>query len=532
MPSVSGLGPPAARPDTDNPRSPRTATGAGGPAVGAAVAETHSGVVFFLGDRAYKLKKPVSFGFLDFTSVAARKRACDREVELNRRLSPDVYLGVLDVAGPDGAICDHLVAMRRLPASRRLATLVTAGSDVGPELRRLARLVAGFHARAERSRTIDASSSGPALLERWEATVGEATALADRILERDRLEHVATLGRRYLAGRFDLLADRIAAGRICDGHGDLLAEDIFCLDDGPRVLDCLEFDDRLRYGDVLADVAFCAMDLEHLGAPDAAATFLALYRELGGDTWPASLADFYVASRALVRAAVRGLRADQGEAGAADEARRHLVQAESHLERGRVRLVVVGGAPGTGKSTVAARVADALGAVVLRSDELRKQRAGLDVVEPGPVGGVGGLYRSSVTDATYSELLDEARSCLGRGLSVVLDATFRDPRWRARARTVAATTVADLDEVRCTAPPDVVAARVAGRAGEPGNVSDATDKVAFEIAASEPPWPSATSLDTSRRPEEVEAAVRAIVGGPGAPGRAGRAAAAAVARAS
>ncbi len=513
MLSVPGLGPPAARPGTDEPPSPGATPATGDAAAAAAIAETHSGVVFFLGDRAYKLKKRVAFGFLDFTTVEARRRACQREVVLNRRLAPDVYLGVLDVVGPDGTPCDHLVAMRRLPAARRLSTLVATGSDVDAELRRLARVMADFHSRAGRSREVDASSTGPALLERWDATLREAMPLAGRVLERARLEHVATLGRRYLAGRFELLAERIAGGRICDGHGDLLAEDVFCLDDGPRVLDCLEFDDQLRYGDVVADVAFCAMDLEHLGAPDAAAAFLAHYRELSGDTWPDSLADFYVASRALVRATVKGLRADQGEDGAADQARRHLAQAESHLERGRVRLVVVGGAPGTGKSTVAAELADTLGAIVLRSDELRKQRAGLDIVEPGPVGGEGGLYRSSVTDSTYSQLLDEARSCLTRGLSVVLDATFRDPRWRARARTVAATAVVDLDEVRCTAPPGVVALRVARRASEPGNVSDATDAVALQLAASEPPWPSATTLDTSRRPEEVVAVVRAITTG-------------------
>jgi aminoglycoside phosphotransferase family enzyme/predicted kinase len=511
--SVSGLGPPAVRPDTDAPRSPGTGTLAGDPEPGAAVTETHSAVVLFVGDRAYKLKKRVAFGFLDFTTVEGRGQACEREVALNRRLAPDVYLGVLDIVGSDGVVCDHLVAMRRLPAARRLSTLVTSGSDVGPELRRLARVMADFHARAERSPAIDVSGTGPVLLERWEASLREATPLAGRFLERDRLDRVATLGRRYLAGRFELLAERVAAGRTCDGHGDLLAEDIFCLDDGPRVLDCLEFDDKLRYGDVAADVAFCAMDLEHLGAPDAATAFLAHYRELSGDSWPSSLTDFYVGSRALVRATVRALRAEQGEGGAVDEARRHLAQAESHLERGRVRLVVVGGAPGTGKSTVAAELGDALGAVVLRSDELRKQRAGLDIVDAGPVGDEGGLYRSTVTDSTYSQLLDEARSCLEHGLSVVLDATFRDPRWRARARTVAVTTVADLDEVRCTAPPGVVAARVARRAGDPGNVSDATDAVALELAASEPPWPSATTLDTSRRPVEVEAAVRAIATG-------------------
>ena len=510
MVSVSNLAPPVGA-GTGDPRDAYLDLGGG--AARPEVAETHSAVVFFVGDRAYKLKKRVSLGFLDFTTVEGRRRACEREVELNRRLAPDVYLGVLDIVGNDGVVCDHLVAMRRLPVDRRLSTLVTRGSKVGPELRRLARVMADFHSRAERSREVDSSSTGPTLLARWETSLHEAALQAGTVLEHDRLERVAALGRRYLAGRFDLLAERIARGRICDGHGDLLAEDIFCLDDGPRVLDCLEFDDRLRYGDVVADMAFCAMDLEHLGAPEAARELLAHYRELSGDTWPSSLADFYLAARAVVRATVRAIRASQGEPSAADEAQRHLAQAEAHLQRGRVRLVVVGGAPGTGKSTVATELASAIDAVVLRSDELRKQQAGLDVIEPGPVGGNGNLYLSSVTDSTYAQLLDEARSCLERGLSVVLDATFRDPLWRARARAVAVATVADLDEVRCTAPPDVVAARVASRTRQVGNISDATSTVALQIAATEPPWPSAMNLDTSRPPEDVAAMVRAIAAG-------------------
>ena len=145
------------------------------------------------------------------------------------------------------------------------------------------------------------------------------------------------------------------AGRARDGHGDLLADDIFLLDDGPRVLDCLEFDDALRLDDVLADVAFLAMDLERLGRPDLAERFLAAYRAASGDTWPSSLAHHHIAYRAQVRAKVSAIRAEQGVPDSADKAQALLRLALAHLEAGRVRLVLVGGLPGTGKSTARSR---------------------------------------------------------------------------------------------------------------------------------------------------------------------------------
>src|SRR5690606_13545776 len=186
--------------------------------------------------------------------------------------------------------------------------------------------------------------------------------------------------RRRRSGR------RVAAGRACDGHGDLLADDVFCLDDGPQVLDCLEFDDALRYEDVLADVAFMAMDLERLGRADLAEHFLDAYRRAAGEDWPASLAHHHIAYRAQVRAKVTAIRAQQGDAGSVDAARALLKLCFDHLEAGRVRLILVGGAPGTGKSTLAAGLAASLGATVLRSDVIRKERAGLAPSESAAAG--------------------------------------------------------------------------------------------------------------------------------------------------
>jgi aminoglycoside phosphotransferase family enzyme/predicted kinase len=471
----------------------------------AAVAETHTAVVFFVGDRAYKLKKPVVFGFLDFRSRDVREAVCRREVELNRRLAPDVYLGVVRLtcgSNPDG-LDEPLVAMRRLPADRRLARLVATGADVRDDLRRLAHLLAAFHAGADTSAEVAAVASRDATASRWEANAAEMAPFVGPILDPVVGERVIRLARRYLAGRGPLFAARIRRGRVKDGHGDLLAEDIFCMPDGPRVLDCIEFDDRLRWGDVLADVAFLAMDLERLGRPDLAAAFLASYREFAAESWPESLAHHYVAYRAQVRAKVACLRAAQGDAPSVGAANDPMALALAHLEAGRVRLTLVGGLPGAGKSTLAAGVGDALGAVVIRSDEVRKQRAGVDVNDRRPAALDAGLYAPQATADVYAELLAEARTCLANGQSVVLDASWRDPSWRAAARAVAAQAVADLAELRCVAPRDTIEARVRLRAAVGGDASDATVAVARAMAEAEEPWPEAIAIDTRPSRDEV-----------------------------
>lgn len=465
------------------------------------MAETHSAVVVFLGDRAYKVKKRVDLGFLDFRSRAAREEACHREVALNRRLAPDVYLGVADIVGADGQLCDHLVVMRRMPSDRRLATLVRRGEDVDGDLWHLAHQLAAFHARAERSADADAAAGRDALAGRWAHNTAEMLALPGSCLDPDAVRDVDRRAQRYLAGREPLLRARVADGRACDGHGDLLAEDIFLLDDGPRVLDCLEFDRRLRLEDTLADVAFLAMDLERLGRPDLAERFLAAYREHADDTWPASLAHQHVAYRAQVRAKVAAIRATQGSDEAESEARDLLAMAHRHLVAGTVRLIVVGGTPGTGKTTLATALGDALGATVIRSDEVRKELAGMRPEASGAAAYGQGIYRPETTAETYAEMLRRAGVALAHGESVVLDASFTAADGRRRARAIADATASDLVELRCTAPPDVAAARIRHRLAVGGDASDATPAIAAALATEAAPWPEASAVDTTRQPE-------------------------------
>jgi aminoglycoside phosphotransferase family enzyme/predicted kinase len=473
------------------------------------VAETHSGLVFFAGDRAFKLKKAVDLGFLDFSSPEKREAACRREVALNRRLAPDVYLGVADVLGPSGEVCDHLVVMRRMPAERRLSTLVLGGAPVEGVLDDLARLVAAFHAGAAQSPAADRAASAEALAGRWAANTAGLEPFVGRFVDAADVEAVDRLARRYLAGRTPLFDGRIAAGRARDGHGDLLADDIFCLDDGPRVLDCLEFDDALRLDDVLADVAFLVMDLERLGRADLAHRFLSAYRTAAGDSWPVSLPHHHVAYRAQVRAKVAAIRAAQGVPDSADKAQELLALARAHLEAGRVRLVLVGGLPGTGKTTLARGLAGLTGATVIRSDVVRKELAGLPADAPAAAPFGEGIYTAASTTATYAEMLSRAEAALGQGHMVILDASWSDEARRAEARRVAVTTSSDLVELRCVTAPAVVADRLAARAAAGDDASDADAAVAAAMRAVADPWPTSAAVDTDA---DHDAVVRAAVG--------------------
>lgn len=469
----------------------------GGPAP--SVAETHSAIVFFAGDRAYKLKKPVDLGFLDFSSLEAREEACHRELALNRRMTPDVYLGVVDLKDQEGDPCDHLLVMRRMPEERRLTRLIQADEDVVEEVRQVAREVAAFHAAVD---AVDepAEYAGPeAVLANWRDNL-DTIARFPEVIDDDERERVGELARRYLAGRGDLLAERIERGQVRDGHGDLLADDIFCLDDGPRILDCLDFSDRYRYADVLLDAAFLAMDLERLGRPDLGRSFLRHWRDLTGDRYPDSLAHHYIAYRAHVRAKVACLRVEQGLEDAAATARQLHDLAARHLEAARVRLVLVGGSPATGKSTLARGLADETGWTLLRSDAVRKELVGLPHLADASDAPDEGLYSPTMTDATYEELIRRAEGLLAEGRSVILDATWTATRHREAAVRAAADTSSDAIALRCDAPSGVVEERLRDRGPD---ASDATAEVARRLADRADPWPEATTVDTTGEPDRV-----------------------------
>jgi aminoglycoside phosphotransferase family enzyme/predicted kinase len=471
-------------PATPSPATASSSAADASPLAGSAASlvETHTSILVFLGDRVYKLKKSADLGFLDFRTRKARKEACEAEVILN------------------------LVVMRRMPDDRRLATLVRQGAAVDAELRALARLLAGFHAACATSDEIAHAGSPEVLRGLWQEGVDALRAMPECPVDLDTVAEIEQLATRYLAGREPLTRERQHAGLIRDGHGDLLTDDVFCLDDGPRVLDCLEFDQRLRVGDVLGDVAFLAMDLERIGAPALARVFLDAYQEFSGETHPPSLEHLYVAYRAFVRCKIACVRSAQGDPHAAEESRRLARMTLDHLRQTRVRLVLVGGLPGTGKSTLAEALVADRDWTLLRSDVIRKELAGLRPGQSAAAPVNAGLYETATRERTYAELLRRARSALERGITVVLDASWTSRPHRTAAANLARDTAAELVELRCTAPRDIALERTARRARNGGNASDAGPEVYHHMAATADPWPTANDIPTDGPPD---AAIRA-----------------------
>ncbi len=481
----------------------------------ATFSETHTSVVMVIGDRAYKVKKPVRLPFIDLSSPAARWENCRQEVELNQRLAPDVYLGVhvLRPADDPAADGEPVVVMRRMPWARKLATLLTRGDGVGLTdcIRAIAREVAAFHARQSPVSGYRLASTMTSL---WREGRDQLRRFDDTVLPCAQVDEVLALALEFLTGREHLLDARERAGLVRDGHGDLLAEDIFCLDDGPRILDCLEFDRRLRLGDVLSDVAFLAMDLELRGAPELARLLMDTYRRLHGHTHPRSLEHHYIAYRAFVRAKIECLRGDQGDATAPARARADLDLCTLRLRTSRVHLVLVGGLPGSGKSTLAEAVAQADADrdwAVLSSDEVRKQLAGIDTLTPAPAPFGHGIYDPAHTKAAYAELLRRAAIALGNGVNVIIDASWTDAALRDEARSMGAAHRAEVTELRCDAPDDLCRRRLAARRGP--QASDAGPQIRDRMAACRDAWPEATSMPTDGGLERPVSAVRALLGG-------------------
>jgi predicted kinase len=359
----------------------------------------------------------------------------------------------------------------------------------------IAERLACFHAEASRSSAVDACARVPAITARWQENLTELRRHVGTALDVEVLDEVARLTTNFIDGRAALFAARIVERRIVDGHGDLIADDVFCLPDGPILLDCLEFDDQLRYVDGLDDAAFLAMDLEFLGRRDLATFFLDEYRRRARDRAPASLEHFYLAYRAVVRAKVDCIKVDQGVNDATADARRHLELALQHLRAGTVRLILVGGGPGTGKTTLARALGETLTTQVISSDDVRRELQAEGDID-GAAGVLdAGLYSPDKVDAVYATMLLRARLLLAGGRSAILDGTWRDPQHRALARDVARQECCPTVELACTLPLADAMTRIANR---PRSASDATPELASAMTLDQHDWREARRIDTSQ----------------------------------
>ena len=502
--------------------------------------ETHISSVFLTEDTVYKVKKPVQLGFLDFTDLQARKHFCETEVELNRRLAPKVYRGVRPVvrdasgthhivtqdAVPDGShIVDYAVEMQRLNDADAADQRLSAGKLDADALSRIAQRLATFHASArcdaETSRYGERALIEQNVIENFEQTRDSAP----EFLSPEEIAAIETWQRQFLEREHARFEARIEAGRIRDGHGDLRLEHCYL---GPgdevQIIDCIEFNDRFRYGDVCADVAFLAMDLAWHERPDLSESFLASYARAADDYDLYTVVDFYESYRAYVRGKVSSMLAadPQAEQASRDHARATvrkyylLAEACSREPLVKPRLFAVGGIIAAGKSTLANTLAALVHAPVIEADRTRKRLAGSDPQTPWHDAAFAGHYGPEQTRAVYDELLRRAELILRSGRSVILDASFRRRAHRQAAQALCSRLGCELSFIECTAPEAVCRQRLRERAQGP-SVSDGRADIFDDFVRSyesvdELPHPQHVRIDTSVQASEITATLHKLIG--------------------
>lgn len=456
--------------------------------------ETHISHLFFTGKRVYKVKKPVDFGFLNFTTLARRRHFCREEVRLNRRLSPDAYLGVSEIRQQDGAyrvdgpgrVVDYAVVMRQLPAERSVRRLLERGELTAPHVRLLAERIWEFHRRADATPPIARGGGLRAVRRSVNENFAQTAAVIGVTITQPVYDLLRAYSEAFLETEAPLFRRRAVEGRIRDCHGDLHTAQIY-LEQDPAAplgvhasfLDCIEFNKRFRYTDVASDLAFLAMDLEYLDRPDLSEALVERYVARSRDTELPHLLPFYKAYRAYVRGKVEGFRL--GDAGLADvqrfeiskSAARYFTLAASYARPSGPLLIVVCGLMGTGKTSLASALGERLDAEVISSDLVRKTSRGLSVTERVLEPWGQGLYAESAVERTYQDLLNAARPKLASGGLVILDASYRNDAWRAAARNLARQAGASFALVECRAPDAVARRRMQARLAEGKDASDA-----------------------------------------------------------
>lgn len=482
--------------------------------------QTHISWVFLLDRVVYKLKKPVRFGFLDFGTRERRRRACEREVELNRRLAPDTYLGVVPIlldarghlrlGGPErlGTPVDYLVKMRRLPAEDSLERLLATDRLTESQIDEVASVLSDFYLRSPPVMlTIDAYRR------RIEDHVADnfRELSADGSLDAACVRRVHAAQRRLLRTRPELFDTRVRDGRIVDGHGDLRPEHVYFAPQ-PTIIDCIEFNDEFRQIDVLDELGFLAMECDRQGAAWIGRRILDRYCAANRDEAPPALLDFYKSYRACVRAKVSVLRARQQtgaeRTAALADARDHLQLADRYAATFDVPFVLlVRGLPGTGKSTLARALAEPLACDVLSTDVIRQELFGVPADESAFD---AGRYSAAARERVYDELLRRAAERLAARESVLVDGTFLSVAARHRVAKLAADHGARFDSVRCTCPEGTARERIAARLSSGESASEARPEFLRQLAEREEPalpTEACLTVDTSAGVSDAVAAV-------------------------
>lgn len=415
--------------------------------------QTHVSCLFITDRYVYKVKKAVNFGFLDFSQLEQRHYFCSEEVRLNTRLCPGMYLGVVPIcqsadgiaiAGA-GTVIEYAVKMQRLPAERMLHHLLVTEQVTTTEIQAIAATIAEFHRTAISNEEITRYGRPEILMENWTDNFQQLAAEITSDFPIADLQQIDRWGIHFLTSNDALLRKRFASGFIRDCDGDIHSDNI-CLAEQVRIFDCIEFNPCFRYSDTAADLAFLLMDLDHHRRPDLAEVAVARYTAITGDNECRALLPFYKVYRALIRAKVEALRSQDQQCStlerqeSKDKATAYLRLARGLTVRQQLpcSLIMMCGLMGSGKTTLASALAYELGLPVIRSDQIRKELAGIAPLTPISTGYGCGLYAPQQTSQTYTTMAQQARMALQKSTSIIIDASFGDQEQRKQFAKLAA----------------------------------------------------------------------------------------------
>ena len=444
--------------------------------------ETHISHLFFAGELVYKVKKPVRYSFLDYSSLEKRRCFLQEELRLNRRLAPSVYIGVLPITFDDlgwrlggwAEPAEYTLVMRRLPEKRMLPFLLETGQVTPAMMRELAEFVFEFHDTADRV-AIEPEHYAGIVEKQWRENLADLAVYIDQLIDAENFRAVEKFGADFIEQHAELLQRRAAEGWIRDVHGDLHTEHICFAPEGIQIFDCIEFKPQFRRCDLAAEIAFLAMDVEVRGGSSLVAPFLTRYAELLDDGELMQLLPFWKCQRALVRGKVYALRGPDGFAAAVKYLRYATRLSWAPLQP---FVVMICGLTGSGKSTLARQLSERTGAAVMNSDVIRKAIAGQSGRQFAAYG--EGIYSATMTEKTYKKMARTAEQMIAQGKSAILDASFVRRAQREKVVRLADKHKIPLLLIHCSASERTTQERLAQRQAQGLDVSDGRWEVYLE----------------------------------------------------
>jgi aminoglycoside phosphotransferase family enzyme/predicted kinase len=450
------------------------------------VLQTHISFVILTGDYAYKVKKAVNFGFLDFSTLNKRRHFCYEEIRLNRRLAPDLYLGVvgitargiigLDEDTPPDQVLEYAVKMRQFDQQQLGSNLFDRGEFLPEYAQMLGKQVAEFHQRAMTNEYISQFGTASAMQKVAQDNYHHTLKYVGIAQTQSQLEETKAYTDRIFQEKAHIWLDRVAQGKIRECHGDIHLQNI-CLYQGKiQIFDCIEFNEPFRNTDTLYDASFLVMDLQFRGRWDLANIFLNSYLEFSNDYSGVELLALFCSMRAYIRAKVTSFLLDDAtippaqRQSAQQTAQQYYRLAWQYTQPTQGQIWMACGVSGSGKSTLARQLAPLHNAIIIRSDAIRKHLAGIDLMERGDQS----IYSPAMTQQVYAQLQHLGISLAQAGYTVILDAKYDRLEWRTPLITTAQRMGIPIQILFCTAPTEVLVQRLLDRASANNDITDAT----------------------------------------------------------